>query len=227
MVTKLSLFLPAYNEGKNLPSLLAGCDQFLKENLKHYEMIVVDDGSTDQTAHVVANLRHKYSALRLVSHPSNQGYGQAIRTGIKEAKFPWVFFMDSDNQFRIEDLKEFLRYDDFDLVVGYRIKRDDPISRLIASNIYGLFVKTLFGLKIKDIDCAFKMLRKEAVEKLGFRSDSFFVSTELLVLAKKNNLKIKEIGVHHYPRQEGRSTVTFGRVWQSLVELVKLYASTI
>lgn len=223
MVKELTVFLPAYNEEKNLPELVESCDNFLKKNLSKYEIIVVDDGSVDQTIEVVSRLKDKYKHLRLVSHRGNQGYGAAIKTGIGEARYPWVFFMDSDNQFKIDDLKQFLGRDDADLIIGYRIKRDDPASRILASRVYGLFVKTLFGLKVRDIDCAFKLMKKKSVEDLGFVSKSFFVSTEILVRAKKKGLKIVEIGVNHYPRKEGKSTVTLARVKQSLIELGKLY----
>lgn len=225
MITQLSVFLPSYNEEKNLLFLIGECDRYLKSHLEKYEIIVIDDGSTDETTSVVINLQKKFPKLRLVKHDGNLGYGQAIRTGIKESKYPWIFFMDSDNQFRIEDIQEFLKYDEYDLDIGYRIKRDDHVKRLIASKVYGAFVKALFGLKVKDIDCAFKLMRKSAVANLGVVSNSFFASTELLVRAKKNGLKIKEIGVHHYPRREGVSTVTLSRVKQSLVELTKLYSS--
>ena len=225
MVQKLSLFLPAYNEALNLPELIKDSDNFLKKNLSAYEIIVIDDGSTDSTAATVRLLQEKYKSLKLVSHIGNKGYGQAIRTGIKESKYPSSFFMDSDNQFKIEGLKEFLKYDNFDLVIGYRIKRDDPVNRLIASRVYGMFVKTIFGLKVRDIDCAFKLMRRDAVIDLGFISNSFFASTEILVRAQKKGLKIKEIGVNHYPRKKGVSTVTVNRVKQSLVELGKLYAA--
>jgi len=225
MVKELTVFFPAYNEADNLPFLIRDCDQFLKNNLPKYEIIVVDDGSTDNTTEVVKGLLVKYPKLRLVSHRGNQGYGAAIKTGIKEARFPYVFFMDSDNQFKFDDLKQFLGQDDFDLVIGFRIKRHDPASRIFASKVYGLFVKSLFGPKVKDIDCAFKLMKKSAVENLKIKSDSFFVSTELLVRAQRNGLKIKEIGVSHYPRREGQSTVTKERVIQSLIELKKLYFS--
>lgn len=223
MLTEISVFLPAYNEEKNLPSLITSCDIFLKNNLKKYEIIVINDGSTDQTVTTVEKLKKEYPTLRLVNHKLNIGYGQAIRSGIKAAKYNWVFFMDSDNQFRIEDLAKFLGHDEADLIIGYRIKRDDPINRLLASRIYGLFVKTLFGLKVNDIDCAFKVMRRKAIQSLGLISSSFFISTELLVRAKKKGLKIVEIGVNHYPRKEGRSSVTKERVVQSLIELKKLY----
>lgn len=223
MVQELSLFLPAYNEEDNLPFLIKNCDQFLKKNLKKYEIIVINDGSLDNTKEVIEGLQKKYRSLRLVNHKTNLGYGWAIRTGIREAKFPHVFFMDSDNQFDINDLKGFLKYNNADLVIGYRIKRDDPFTRILASRVYGLFVKSLFGLKVKDIDCAFKLMKKSSVEELGFVSNSFFVSTELLVRARKKGLQIKEIGVRHYPRKEGKSTVTFKKVLQSLQELKKLY----
>lgn len=225
MVTKLSIFLPAYNEGGNLPSLIASCSSFGQANLELFEIIIVDDGSTDETEAIVGALAKKYPHLRLVRHPANLGYGQAIKTGLKSARYPWVFFMDSDNQFKIEDLKSFLQYDSYDLVIGYRLKRDDPINRLIASRVYALFVKALFGLKVRDIDCAFKLMNKRSVNNLSLESKSFFISTELLVQAKAKGLTIKEIGVHHYPRQEGKSSVTINRIVQSLLELRKLYAA--
>lgn len=225
MVKELTVFLPALNEEKNLPTLIGDCDRFLKRNLEDYEIVVIDDGSTDGTAAVINRLQKKYKNLRLFSHQGNQGYGAAIRTGIRAARHSWVFFMDSDNQFRIDDLTPFLSRDDADLITGYRIKRDDPFRRILASRVYGLFVKSLFGLKVRDIDCAFKLMKKKSVENLGFVSKSFFVSTEILVRAKKKGLKIVEIGVHHYPRKEGVSTVTFARVKQSLAELGKLYAA--
>lgn len=223
MLTSLSIFLPAYNEADNLPDLLKQIHAFASKSLKKYEVIIIDDGSTDNTQKIASNLVNRYPNTRIFTHQRNLGYGAAIKNGLVESKYPWVFFMDSDGQFDIKELKDFLEFDKFDLVVGYRIKRDDPPRRIFASKVYGQIVKFLFGFKVKDIDCAFKLMNRQKVLDLNLYSDSFFISTELLVKSSRQNLKVKEIGVHHYKRAKGASTVTTKRVLDSLLELAKLF----
>jgi Glycosyltransferases involved in cell wall biogenesis len=159
----LSIFFPAYNEEGNITTTIIDARNAAKKVASKYEIIVVDDGSTDRTAEVVLELQKYDPSIRLISHHQNRGYGAAVKTGLKACKMDWIFFTDSDGQFRYDELPNFVsKKGKGDLIIGYRRKRMDPFHRIFVSpgfySKYGTFL--LFGLRVKDVDCAYKLFKK-------------------------------------------------------------------
>lgn len=204
----ISAFFPAYNEEANIGPLCTKTAAALKKVAGRYEVIAVDDGSKDKTAKVVEALHKKDPHIRLVSHKANAGYGAAVKTGFASAKMDWIFFTDGDGQFDVAEITKLLAHTkDHDLVVGYRIKRADPPHRLLNAWAWGTLVRTLFSLKgVRDIDCAFKIIRRDVFKKFKLETTGAMISTELLVKSQKNGFRIKEVGVNHYARTAGQQT---------------------
>ena len=209
MPPMLSVTLPAYNEQENLPKLIERAYEVLPRLVDDFELIIVDDGSVDATREVAMGLieRH-YPEVRLAVHEHNRGYGAAIRTGFAHAKGDLVFYTDSDNQFDLADLEHFLPLmDEWDLIVGFRVYRYDTVMRSFLSWVYNRIVRVLFRVRVRDVDCAFKLFRREVLEKITIESDDFFVDAELVAKARKWNFRLLEKGVRHYPRAAGETTV--------------------
>lgn len=204
----ISAFFPAYNEEANIGPLCQKTAAALKKVAGKYEVIAVNDGSKDNTAKVVEALHKKDAHIRLVSHKVNAGYGAAVKTGFASAKMDWIFFTDGDGQFDVDEISKLLAHTkDHDLVVGYRIKRADPPHRLLNAWAWGTLVRNLFGLKgVRDIDCAFKIIRRDVFKKFKLETTGAMISTELLVKSQKNGFRIKEVGVKHYARTAGVQT---------------------
>lgn len=204
----ISVFFPAYNEEANIGALCLKTAKVLKGIAGQWEVIAVNDGSRDRTAAVVEALHKKEPRIRVVSHAVNAGYGAAVKTGFASARHEWIFFSDGDGQFNVEEMGRFLPYlKDHDLVVGYRIDRADPFMRKANAFAWGTLVKTLFWLRgVRDIDCAFKFVRRDVFKKFKLETTGAMISTELLVKSSKNGLRIMEMGVNHYPRRAGVQT---------------------
>ena len=209
MSPQISIVLPAYNERQNLPTMVERANQILPELVESYELILVDDGSTDGTREVAMELvEAQYPTVRLAVHEQNRGYGAALRTGFAHANGDLVFYTDSDNQFDLGDLEHFLPLmDEWDLIVGFRVYRYDTVVRSMLSWIYNRIVRVLFRVRVRDVDCAFKLFRREVLEKITIESDDFFVDAELVAKARKWNFRLLEKGVRHYPRVAGETTV--------------------
>ena len=225
MVEGLSIVLPAYNEAESIATAVDRALATLREVARQYEVIVVNDGSRDRTAEVVQELaRQQYPCVRLLNHIQNRGYGAALRTGFGHARYGLVFFTDSDNQFDIAELKYFLPLmEGYDIATGFRVYRYDSVLRCIVSWCYNRLVNVLFRLKVRDVDCAFKLFRKEVLNKITIECDNFFVSTELLAKARKWNFRIVEKGVRHYPRMAGETTVRPSDVPRTLREIGRMW----
>lgn len=211
----LSCFFPAHNEESDIGPLLEEALEDLPSFAEAFEVIVVDDGSTDRTAEVVRGFERDHPEVRLVSHARNLGYGQALRTGLREAKGDAVFFTDADRQFRIADLRLLLqRSEEADIVAGYRIRRRDPWHRLLIARIYHLALRAMFGLGLHDVDCAFKLVHRRVLDAVGadLVSRSAFISPELLIRAQRAGYRIVETGIPHHPRRAGRSEGATPRV---------------
>jgi len=204
----ITAFFPAYNEEANIGPLCLKTAAALKKVAGKYEVVAIDDGSKDKTAAVVTALHKKDAHIRLVSHKVNAGYGAAVKTGFANAKMDWIFFTDGDGQFDVNEISKLLAHTkDHDLVVGYRIKRADPPHRLLNAWAWGTLVRTLFQLKgVRDIDCAFKIIRRDVFKKFKLETTGAMISTELLVKSQKNGFRIKEVGVNHYARTAGVQT---------------------
>lgn len=207
---EVSAFFPAYNEEKNIENMVRQAEKVLGEVAEKYEIIVIDDGSKDRTAEIVNQISTGNERVRLVSHKKNMGYGMALRTGFKSCKYEWMVFTDSDGQFDFSEFPNFIeeqRKTGADLVVGYYRKRAVPFKRKFNTFIWQLIIRALLGLKIRDIDCGFKFIRKRVIDEMTLISErGAFISTEFLSKAVQHKYKIVEIPVNHYPRKAGDAT---------------------
>jgi glycosyltransferase involved in cell wall biosynthesis len=220
---RLSFVFPAFDEEDNIEVLLDAVMALAPRLEPDFEVIVVDDGSRDRTAELVK--RRRSERLRLVRHPSNRGYGAALRSGLREAQGELVFFSDADLQFDLAELRQLLAHTDrFDVVAGYRSPRRDPVGRRVIAWAWGRLVDLLFDLRVRDIDCAFKVFRREVIEAMPIASIGAFVNTEILARARRAGYRIHQVPVSHRPRRHGRQTGARPRViLRAAVELASLY----
>jgi glycosyltransferase involved in cell wall biosynthesis len=202
--------MPAFNEEDNIGKTLEYVLSILKNlNLKEYEVIVVNDGSKDKTAELVKEWEKKDSHIRLVNHDKNKGYGEAVKTGFYESKYDYLVFIDSDGQIDFSDINKFLeKIEKADIVVGYRVNRKDNFIRIINGWGWTQLSNVLFGLHIKDVDCGFKLFKKEVIDTIPHieATRGAMINPETLAKAKKAGFKIAEVGVNHHPRTDGKST---------------------
>ncbi len=223
---ELSLVFPAFDEARNLGPLLDRALAIGQRLAQRFEIIVVDDGSRDGTAALLAARAAEHEQIRLIRHPDNRGYGAALRAGLREAQGELVFFSDADLQFDLGELALLVTHArDFDIVAGFRAPRRDPWGRRLLAACWGLGVRALFGLPVRDIDCAFKLFRRPVLQELPIQSLSAFVNTEILVRARSAGFRIHQVPVSHHPRRHGRQSGANPRVIVRAVrELVSLYA---
>jgi glycosyltransferase involved in cell wall biosynthesis len=210
-VSRLSFFFPAHNEEANLQPLVEEALAILPSLAETWEIIVVDDGSRDATPRIADELTAAHPGLvRAVHHPVNRGYGSALRSGLGAARYELVAFTDGDRQFQVQDLGRLTarlqETDAPDVVVGYRIRRADPLVRTLYAKAYRLANRIFFGLRVRDVDCACKLFRRDALEGLRVESGGAFFSAELLIKLRASDRSVVEVGVPHYPRTAGSPT---------------------
>jgi glycosyltransferase involved in cell wall biosynthesis len=224
----ISAVLPAYNEEENIETATTRMADVLRSlNLRDWEVIVVNDGSRDRTGEIADRLASQDPAhIRVFHHSPNRGYAEALKTGFTSARHELIFYTDSDNQFDVRELSNLLPLiEDADLVCGFRIYRFDPLTRLVLSWGFNLLVRIIFRIKVRDIDCAFKLFRREVFDRVTIESKKFFVDAEILAKAKYFGFRMVEIGVRHYPRPAGRSTVRASHIPATLRELVRIWVN--
>jgi glycosyltransferase involved in cell wall biosynthesis len=222
----LSIFFPAYNDAGTIASLVIIAHMTARTLTDDYEVIVVNDGSPDHTGELLDELARQYAWLRIVHHPKNRGYGGALRTGFKSATKELVFYTDGDAQYDPRELVNL--YDALkervDFVNGYKIGRSDPLHRILIGRIYHYFVKTVFGLSLRDVDCDFRLMRKSVFDKVELTRDSGVICVELMKKVQDHGFRIAEVPVHHYHRTYGKSQFfNFARVGRTLVDLWRLW----
>lgn len=204
---KLSLVLPAHNEAENIEAVVERALEVLPAVTREHEIIVVDDGSKDDTPEIIDRLAAAHPTVVALHHPVNKGYGAALTTGFAAATGDQIMFMDSDRQFDIADIRALLPYlGHYDIVAGYRIKRRDPLYRRMYGKMFGMSVWTLFGVHMRDIDCAFKIYRADLLKGITLTTPGALINTEMLARSKRKGATIVEVGVNHYPRLAGESS---------------------
>ena len=206
-VRDLSVFFPAHNEAESLARTVTSAVTALERlGLQDLEIILVDDGSTDGTAAIAQRLAAKDSRIRLVHHPMNRGYGAALRSGFAAARRDWIFYTDSDGQFDLSDIDRLLPYArDFDAVVGYRIRRSDHPMRRVNQALWSGLVRRMLGVDVRDVDCAFKLVRRASLERIGpLVSEGAVISAELVVKLQRSGARLTQVGVPHHPRVAGK-----------------------
>ena len=208
-VPALSCFFPAHNEEANLRGLVEEALATLPSLAETFEVVIVDDGSRDATPRIADELAAADPRVRAVHHPRNLGYGAALRTGFGAARHDLIAFTDGDRQFRVADVGRLTaRYAEggADAVVGFRIKRADPLIRTLYAKAYRLANRIFFGLRVTDVDCACKLLRRDALRGINVESGGAFFSAELLIKLRASGRSVVEVGVPHYPRTAGSPT---------------------
>jgi len=224
-VPSLSLFFPAYNEEANIENMILEAQKVLPQVADKWEIIPVNDGSKDRTREIIDALAKKDTHIHPVHHEVNQGYGGAVISGYNDSKYDLVFFTDGDLQFDLWEIRLLLdKLDEGDLILGYRMNRQDPWPRKVNAFLWGSLVKFLFGFKVRDVDCAFKMMKRKVVDKVPLTAGGAMVSTELLARAHKAGFTFAEVGVTHYPRKAGTQTgAKLSVILRAFKELFKLY----
>lgn len=221
----LSLVFPAFNEAENLPPLLESAIAIGEALGLEFEIVIVDDGSQDRSAEFLTETSGRDPRIRAVHHAANLGYGAALRSGLREARGQLVFFSDADLQFDLAEIRHLLQYaEDYEIVAGYRAPRRDPWIRRAIATFWGFLVRLLFDLPIRDIDCAFKVFRRDVLDAIPIESIGAFVNTEILARARAAGFAIKQVPVTHRRRQSGRQSGAHPRViLRAIVELSQLY----
>jgi hypothetical protein len=203
----LSAVFPAFNEEANIKSAVKYAYRIISKLAPVFEIVLVNDGSKDRTGDICDQLAKEFSNVRVVHHTRNRGYGAALRSGIEQARYDLIFFSDSDGQFDFRELAMFLEHANaYDIVAGYRAPRHDPPHRLLFAFGWNILVRLVLGIRIRDIDCAFKVFNRYVFDRIRIRTMGAMVNTEIFAQASKFRMRVKEIPVSHFPRRQGKST---------------------
>ena len=223
----LSVFFPAYNDGGTIASLVITAVKVAATLTPDYEVIVVNDGSTDDTAQIIDELARIYpDHVRAVHHPRNRGYGGVLRTGFATASKDLIFYTDGDAQYDPSEIPVLWNKmtDDVDWVNGWKISRADPLHRIVIGRVYHHLVKFLFGLKVRDVDCDFRLMRRRIFDVVRLEKDSGVICLEMMKKFQDAGFRVAETPVHHYHRAHGHSQFfNFRRVFQTAIDVLKLW----
>ena len=222
---RLSIVLPAYNEEGNIERAVRAALEGAAKAEATCEVLVVNDGSRDGTARILQKLGTELgSSLRVVGHPANLGYGVALRDGFRASRGELVFYTDSDNQFDLGELRDFIPLmGNCDVVLGYRVDRQDPWLRKFVSGGFNALSSFAFGMKVRDLNCSFKLFRGDLIRALPLVTPDFFIDTELVARIHRGGYRFVQRGVRHYPRTAGKSTVRPSDVPRTLVSLARMW----
>jgi glycosyltransferase involved in cell wall biosynthesis len=223
----ISVFFPAYNDAGTITSMVITSLLTLRELTDDYEVIVINDGSQDHTAQVLDELARVYPGeVRIIHHEQNRGYGGALRSGFSSAGKEWIFYTDGDAQYDPRELKNLvlLANDDVDFINGWKIERNDPLHRIVIGRIYQTIIKLAFGLKLRDVDCDFRLMRHEVFETVHLNSESGVICVELMKKVQDAGFRLAETPVHHFHRAYGKSQFfNYGRLARVARDLSKLW----
>jgi glycosyltransferase involved in cell wall biosynthesis len=221
----VSVFLPCHNEEGNVLRVVTELDDVLSRSSWAYEIIVVDDGSSDRTGQIADELAAARRSVRVVHHRTNRGYGAAVISGIRAAAQPWVVLCDGDGQFEVSDVLKLLgRAEKHDIVVGRRVRRADPLMRRINGRAWTVLIRLLLGVRIADLDCGLKLFRRDALNGIDLQSRGAMISAELMAQLTRRGLRICEVDVQHLPRLAGeQSGANLKVIFRAFKELFVLY----
>jgi glycosyltransferase involved in cell wall biosynthesis len=226
----LSVFFPAYNDAGTIASLVIRAVQVAGRLTPDFEVIVVNDGSQDATGSIADELARTYPHVRVIHHGRNRGYGGALRTGFAAATKELVAYTDGDAQYDPAELEVLWQRmtDDADLVNGYKISRSDPIHRIVIGRVYHHLVKLLFRLQVRDVDCDFRLMRREIFDRVKLERDTGVICLEMMRKVQDAGFRIVEVPVHHYHRTHGQSQFfNFRRLFWTAVDVLKLWVQLV
>ena len=223
----ITIFFPCYNEEHNIERVTREALDVAGRLFDDYEIIIVNDGSRDNTGAIADRLAKENPFVRVIHHEHNKGYGAALRTGFENATKELVFYTDGDGQFKIEEITKLLPLiDKYDIVSGYRIRRQDSLIRKINAFMWGLLVNALFKINVSDVDSAFKLYKRKIFDEITLTSQGALIDTEIFAKARAKGYTITEVGVNHYPRVAGEQTgAKLSVIFKAFKELFKLRSS--
>jgi glycosyltransferase involved in cell wall biosynthesis len=222
----LSIFFPAYNDAGTIASLAIVAHMTARELTDDYEVIVVEDGSPDHTGELLDEMAKSFPWLKVVHHEKNKGYGGALRTGFATASKELVFYTDGDAQYDPRELRSLWQAfgPDVDFVNGFKMGRSDPFHRIVIGRVYHHFVKTMFGLRVRDVDCDFRLMKRSVFDKVVLERSSGVICVELMKKVQDHGFRIAQVGVRHFHRTYGKSQFfNFPRVARTLLDLMNLW----
>lgn len=223
--SSVSVFFPCFNDEKTIVPLVRDAKKILDKMTAKYEIIVIDDGSADNSRTELLKLSREMKNLRLIFHRYNKGYGGAIKSGFKAAKYDLVFYTDGDGQYDVKELELLLPLmtDDIDVVNGIKMFRNDPWYRIVIGNIYNFFVRNIFGVDIFDTDCDFRLIRNSSMKKMTLNCNSGAICVELVKKLQDTGAMFRQVSVHHYSREYGSSQFfNWRRILNTGIELIRL-----
>lgn len=222
----LSIFFPCFNDAGTIASMVELATLTARRISDDFEIIVVDDGSSDKSRDILLELKNKNKYLKLVFHKENKGYGGALITGFNTSQKNYIFYTDGDFQYDVSELEKlyFRLNKNVDVVQGYKVKRNDPWFRILIGNIYNKLVIFAFGIKIRDVDCDFRLIRRSAISNIELTHNSGVITVELVKKLQDAGSKFAEVPVSHFNRTYGKSQFfNFGRVYRVFIELLILW----
>ncbi|MFH1491148.1 MAG: glycosyltransferase family 2 protein [Pseudomonadota bacterium] len=226
----ISAFFPAYNDAATISSMVIATLLTLPKVTDDYEVIVVNDGSPDHSGEMLEELARVYSQVRVITHAKNMGYGGALRSGFAAAGKNWIFYTDGDAQYDPRELTRLVDMvtEDTDVVNGYKIARSDPLHRILIGKLYHHIVRVLFGFKLRDVDCDYRLMRREILDHVDLTSTSGTICLEMVKKIQDLGYRFKEVPVHHFHRAHGKSQFfNFRRLFRTAVQLVGLWWSLV
>lgn len=223
----ISAFFPAYNDAGTIASMVVTILLTLREITDDYEVLVINDGSQDHTSAVLDELARVYpDEVRIIHHPQNRGYGGALRSGFAHATKEWIFYTDGDAQYDPRELTNLVALvsDDIDFINGWKIERNDPLHRIVIGRIYQYVIKFFFSLKLTDVDCDFRLIRRRVFDQVQLTSNSGVICVEMMRKVQDNGFALGETPVHHFHRAYGKSQFfNFSRLFRVAKDLLKLW----
>ncbi len=222
----ITAFFPAYNDAGTIASMVVMVNKTLAALTDDYEIIVVENGSTDYTVEVLHDLAERYERLRVLTHREPLGYGGALRVGFASATRELIFYTDGDAQYDPRELRDLLQvmHEGVDIVNGWKIDRHDPIIRIMIGRLYNHIIKLGFGLRLRDVDCDFRLIRRSVFDVIELESDSGTICLELIKKLQDAEYRFAEVPVHHFHRSYGKSQFfNFPRLWRTGVQLLVLW----
>lgn len=224
---RVSLFFPVYRDEMTVARVAEKAVRVLGELARDYEVIIVDDGSPDTAGTIADQIASSNPKVRVIHHERNLGYGQALRTGFKAARFEWICFTDGDDEYEVDDLRRLLRLQDrYDLIITFRYAKRYSSWRIFVSYVYNTVLRWLFNTRYRDVSCGLKLIRRNVVEELELLSSSPFIGAEVAIKTMLKGFRVGEVGIQTFPREFGRGTSTSLRnIWRTVKDMRRVYST--